>query len=81
MANETNGATMEEQIGSAAGQVWTYLAKKKTSVSLTDLPKLVDLKPQLAYIGLGWLAREGKLCYETKAGKFSVGLVPTECCL
>jgi hypothetical protein len=81
MANETNGTTMEEQIGSAAGQVWTYLAKKKAPVSLTDLPKLVDLKPQLAYMGLGWLAREGKLCYENKAGKFSVGLVPTECCL
>lgn len=81
MANETNGTTMEEQIGSAAGQVWTYLAKKKAPVSLTDLPKLVDLKPQLAYIGLGWLAREGKLCYETKAGKFLVGLVPSECCL
>lgn len=81
MATETNGASMEEQIGSAAGQVWTYLAKRKAPVSLTDLPKLVDLKPQLAYMGLGWLAREGKLCYETKAGKTTVGLVPTECCL
>ncbi|NLH16606.1 MAG: winged helix-turn-helix domain-containing protein [Phycisphaerae bacterium] len=81
MANETTGVSMEEQIGSAAGQVWTYLAKKKSSVSLTDLPKLTDLKPNLAYMGLGWLAREGKLCYETKAGKTLVGLVPTECCL
>lgn len=81
MANETNGVSMEEQIGGAAGQVWTYLAKKKAPVSLTDLPKLVDLKPNVTYMGLGWLAREGKLCYETKAGKTFVGLVPSECCL
>jgi hypothetical protein len=81
MASENNGVSVEEQIGGAAGQVWTYLAKKKAPVSLTDLPKLVDLKPNVTYMGVGWLAREGKLCYETKAGKTLVGLVPSECCL
>jgi hypothetical protein len=80
MANETT-SSMDEQIGSTAGQIWTYLAKRKSSVSVTDLPKLLDQKPQVTYMGLGWLAREGKLTYENKSGKTMVGLCPSECCL
>ncbi len=81
MANETTSLSMEEQIGNTAGQIWSYLAKRKNAVSITDLPKLIDQKQQVTYMGLGWLAREGKLTYESKSGKTLVSLCPTECCL
>ncbi|HPD46357.1 MAG TPA: winged helix-turn-helix domain-containing protein [Anaerohalosphaeraceae bacterium] len=70
---------MQEQIGQAAGKVWQVLSKKGT-VNVSDLPKLTGLKSQIAYQGLGWLAREGKLTYETKGQRTTVSLAPAECC-
>ncbi len=52
---------MEEKIGQAAGQIWQALADTKKPVNISDLGKLTKLKAQIAYQGLGWLAREGKI--------------------
>ena len=71
---------MEEKIGQAAGTIWELLANRKTSVSVSDIPKLAKLKTQMAYQGLGWLAREGKVSYETKGQKTLVSLSMVECC-
>jgi hypothetical protein len=70
---------MEEKIGHAAGQIWEVLSGRKTPVSLTDLPKLTKLKTQLAYQGLGWLAREGKIAYQTSGAKTTVALAAVGC--
>jgi len=69
---------MEEQIGQAAGKIWQVLSRKG-NLNIADLPKLTGLKSQLAYQGLGWLAREGKICYETKGQRTTVSLSPAEC--
>jgi hypothetical protein len=51
---------MEAAIGKAAGQIWAYLHTHGT-VSLPQLQKGTHLSARLLAMGLGWLAREGKL--------------------
>jgi len=68
-----------ESIGNAAGQVWTLLSSKKGQVNIADIPRLTNLKSHIAYQALGWLAREGKVQYQTKAQKTFVCLVGAEC--
>ncbi len=70
---------MEERIGQAAGQIWQVLAKAKKPVNIADLGKLTKIKTQIAYQGLGWLAKEGKIVYQTKGARTSVSLAPAEC--
>jgi hypothetical protein len=70
---------MEEQIGHAAGQIWEVLSQRKNPVGVSDLPKLTKLKTQVAYQGLGWLAREGKVSYHTNGAKTSVSLAHAGC--
>jgi len=71
---------MEERIGNVAGQIWGALNGRKTPVNMSDLPKLVKAKPQVAYQALGWLAREGKIVYTERSGKTAVSLAPAEVC-
>jgi hypothetical protein len=68
---------MKEKIGEAAGHVWETL-KTKNEISLTELPRVLKLKSDIAYQALGWLAREDKIHYRTKAGKVYVSLVEKE---
>jgi hypothetical protein len=65
---------MVESIGQAAGEVWKMLAKSKDPVNITDVPKKTKLTSQLAYQGMGWLAREGKLQYQQKGRSIYVSL-------
>jgi hypothetical protein len=54
---------MEEIIGINAGKVWTQLnASGRQNVK--DLRKAIKLREKDLYAALGWLAREGKLCFE-----------------
>lgn len=70
---------MVEQIGQAAGQVWQMLSKSKEPVNITDVPKKTKLTSQIAYQGMGWLAREGKLQYQQKGRSIYVCLASVEC--
>ncbi len=70
---------MEERIGQAAGQIWQALSTTNGPVNIADLGKLTKLKTQIAYQGLGWLAREGKIAYQTNGAKTSVSLTSAEC--
>lgn len=70
---------MVEQIGQAAGQIWQMLSQAKNPVNITDVPKKTKLTSQLAYQGMGWLAREGKLQYEQKGRSIYVSLTSAEC--
>ena len=53
---------MEGAIGKAAGQIWAYLHAHDT-VSLPQLQKGTHLSARLLAMGLGWLAREGKVAF------------------
>ncbi len=54
---------MEEIIGMNAGKVWTQLDIAGRQ-NVKDLKKATNLREKDLYAALGWLAREGKLCFE-----------------
>jgi len=58
---------MEAQIGEAAGRIWQYL-DKHGATALINLSQRVKVRPQMAAMAIGWLAREGKLSF-VKAGR------------
>lgn len=68
-----------EKIGQAAGQIWHMLSNAPEKVNITDVAKQTKLTTQLAYQGLGWLAREGKIEYEQKGRTIYVCLAASEC--
>jgi hypothetical protein len=68
-----------ERIGQAAGAIWKKLhTKGLDGVSFADLKKLPGFTPEEAMAGLGWLAREGKLCFKSEGKRSSVSLVEEE---
>lgn len=68
---------MKEEIGETAGKIWEIL-KKKEEVNIAQLPRMLNKKSAVVYQGLGWLAREDKVEYQTKAGKTFVCLTESE---
>ncbi|MCD7780702.1 MAG: winged helix-turn-helix domain-containing protein [Candidatus Gastranaerophilales bacterium] len=65
---------MMEMIGETAGQIWNYL-NENGEASLTKMKKDLDLKGNFAELGLGWLAREGKVEVSKKGTSTNVKLV------
>lgn len=65
---------MMEMIGQSAGQIWEYLNNNGES-SLTKMKKDLDLKGNFADLGLGWLAREGKVDISKKGTATKIKLV------
>jgi len=65
---------MHDNIGKAAGTVWTYLKKNGTQ-SLTALMDGTKLEKNLFHWAIGWLAREGKLKITKVKGKYDISLV------
>ena len=59
---------MKDKIGETAGKIWKVM-QKKGEVNVAQLPKLLNEKSAIVYQGLGWLAREDKIDYQTKSGK------------
>ncbi len=51
---------MEHEIGEAAGQIWRWL-EEKGETTVAKLKQETELSDQLLHMGLGWLAREGKI--------------------
>jgi len=51
---------MEVEIGLAAGTIWQYLDEHGVT-TLSKLGQGTKLSDQLLLLGVGWLAREGKL--------------------
>ncbi len=56
---------MIRRIGETAGMVWRFL-DEKGEANLSQLKRGVRVDPFLIYQGIGWLAREDKLCIEKK---------------
>lgn len=60
---------MNHFVGRVAGELWTRLGEA-SSVSLSGVPQLVNQNPSVAYMALGWLARENKVSFHpTENGK------------
>ena len=62
-----------EQIGTSAGEIYNYLSSNGTT-SFSKIKKDLDLKGNFADLGLGWLAREGKVHMNKKGTSVSVSL-------
>ena len=74
-AVETRQFPMVDGIGLAAGEIWGVLAAHGE----TDLSSLVAQSPHShdeVLLGIGWLAREGKI----KLSGSHIALVSNECC-
>ncbi len=65
---------MMETIGQTAGQIWNYL-NENGETSVAKMKKELDLKGNFAELGLGWLAREGKVEMSKKGTSTNVRLV------
>ena len=64
---------MEANIGNAAGTMWHYL-NRHGEMTLSKLKQGTKLPDQLLLMGLGWLAREGKLNFVANGKSIQVSL-------
>ena len=62
-----------EKIGFSAGAI--YIALIKGELELKALKKEAGLKEQEALLGLGWLAREGKVMFRPEGKELFVSLL------
>ena len=67
---------MEAQIGEAAGRIWQYLAQHGAA-TLPQLQRGTALPERLVPMGVGWLAREGKLGFVQERGGLKLSLHPS----
>lgn len=65
---------MIRAIGESAGTVWNYL-REHPEAPLEEISKQLKLKNGLAFMAIGWLAREGKLQFQEEKKKTKVSLV------
>lgn len=65
---------MKEKIGENAGVVWNYLSETGEK-NLKDVKKACKLTEKDMYAALGWLAREGKVEFETLKDDIKAKLV------
>jgi hypothetical protein len=64
---------METAIGEAAGRIWQYLAEHGET-TLPQLQRGTTLAERLLLMGVGWLAREDKLCFVQERGVVKLSL-------
>ncbi|RKX25405.1 MAG: hypothetical protein DRP47_09880 [Candidatus Zixiibacteriota bacterium] len=64
---------MSQDIGEVAGNIWHALDEKK-ELPISQISKMIKAKDAITYQGLGWLAREGKLCYRTEGRRTFISL-------
>ena len=56
-------------VGTCAGKIWNTLNESEKALTERELLSLTKLSGQSLYLGLGWLAREGKLESDGKGFK------------
>ena len=56
---------MLENIGSVAGTIWHYL-EDNDEATITKLTREIGVNERTVLMGVGWLAREGKLDFEQR---------------
>ena len=50
-----------ENVGFKAGDVYQALAKSNKALSVAEIAKAAKITTEEAYLGLGWLLKEGKV--------------------
>ena len=66
---------MHEAIGNSAGMIWRFLEEQQSQpVTLSTLKSNLELSSTLLMMGLGWLAREDKLCIEMSNNSYKITL-------
>jgi hypothetical protein len=65
----------EHDVGAAAGRIWSYLEKHGPS-PVPRVVRGVEGSRELVWMGLGWLAREGKLGFQEEGRRRLVSLKP-----
>lgn len=58
---------MITEIGIIAGEIWELL-EREDSVELSDAVKRLLCDQKVAYMALGWLAREGHVLFRRESG-------------
>jgi hypothetical protein len=58
---------MDTPIGEAAGRIWQYLVEVGEA-TLPQLQRGTTLPERPLLMGIGWLAREDKLCFVQERG-------------
>ena len=66
---------MKTEIGAAAGRIWQYRAEHGAT-TLPQLQRGTTLPERLMQMGVGWLAREDKLCFVQERGVVKLALHP-----
>lgn len=61
------------EIGTVAGKIWQYLHQNGDAAA-AKLKKEIGAPPDLVMLGLGWLAREGKVEFHQKGKALTVRL-------
>lgn len=64
---------MNDKVGEVAGEVWDFLQEEGKS-SLSAVNKAVSEPRSRVNMGIGWLAREGKLEFDDEGRGISVEL-------
>ena len=65
---------MMEEVVKVPGKVWAYLSEHGET-SVYKLKKELNLPDSVLYIGIGWLAKEGKLEIKRDGGSLKVKLI------
>src|SRR5262249_32265676 len=65
--------SMDGDIGEAAGQIWRHL-RQHGAMTLRHLQQQTALSERLLLMGIGWLAREGQLCFLREHRSLKIGL-------
>jgi hypothetical protein len=66
-------ALSQDEIGAVAGEIWHVLSERGGQ-NLTSLKKSVNAPGDLVLAATGWLAREGKLEFDTSGRAVKVSL-------
>ncbi len=72
-ADNGKQAMSDEVIGHTAGAIWHTLSTGDGQ-SIAALKKSIDAPPELVLAAVGWLAREGKLDFNTSGRTLKVSL-------
>lgn len=65
----------ENTIGEAAGRIWDYLHAHERA-TLASVEKSVKAPKSVVHMGVGWLAREGKLQFQEENRTVRLSLRP-----
>ncbi len=66
---------VKDRIGLAAGEIWNCIEKDGGSASLARVREKTGIDSDMAYLALGWLAREEKVTVEKRGRSVRIVLV------